>query len=172
METFEFTYVAQKTSFSIDGDKLIYKIALKKGSVELSKIKYFRKFDYNDYDQFIIIYKDKEGKAKTLKSYAEKESEGLNPLILRLGEILPDKDLSNTDAKEARKLMKVGNAVVGGFIGAVIIMVAVLALIFRGSIGDIANNLPMLIILAIVVVILVFAFTVVYYRSKRESKDW
>lgn len=172
METYEFFYAAQKVVFSFDGNKLNYKIALKKGSIDIDKIVYFRKFEYKDYDHFIIRYKDEAGKIKNLKSFAEKSSQGLNPLILRLAEIHPSKDLSNTPVAKARKLMNVGNAAKGGFWGAVIIMIIVLAFIFRGAFKGTGGNTYAIVIVGIVVLILVGAFAFAYFKGKNESKDW
>ncbi|MBN2662801.1 MAG: hypothetical protein JXR68_04055 [Bacteroidales bacterium] len=172
MEAYEFFYAAQKVVFSFDGNKLNYKIALKKGSLDIDKIVFFRKFEYQDYDHFIIRYKDENGKIKNLKSFADKSSQALNPLILRLAEIHPNKDLSNTPVAEARKLMSVGNAAKGGFWGAVVVMVLVLAFIFRGVFKDIGGNMPVIIIGGIVALILIGAFAFVYLQGKNESKDW
>lgn len=172
MENYEFFYAAQKASFTFEADKLSFKIALKKGEIDLNKVIYFRKFDYQDYDHFIVIYKDNEGKTKKLKSFAEKSSPGLNSLILRLSEILPKKDLSNTPVNEARKLMKVGNAAKGGFWGAVAIMFIVFGFIIRRIAKETNEVLPVLFISATIIVILGGAFIFVYFKGKKESKDW
>lgn len=137
MESYEFFYYAQRAKFTIESSNLVYKIALQKGSIDLSQIIYFRKFEYQDYDHFIIRYKNEAGKIKNLKCFADKGSEGLNPLILRLAEISPSADMSNTSVAEARKLMKTGNAAKGGFIGAVVV-------VFRNVFKDIGGNMPVM----------------------------
>ena len=172
METYEFNYAAQKVKFTLDGENLNYKFALKKGVIEFSKILYFRKFEYQDYDHFIIRYKNDKNKIKTFKSFAEKESQGLNSFLFRLAELMPDKDLSSTPVKQARKLMKVANAAKSGAIGAFVIIAGILAFIFRKSYHDIVNNPAFMIIMIIIVVIMAGVFVVVYLQGKHNSKDW
>lgn len=173
MKTYEFGYIAQNIKFTFEGGTLNFKLGLKKGKIEISKILYFRKFEYQDYDQVVIRYKNKEGKAKNFKAFADKGSAGANAFLLRLAELLPEKDLSNTDAKEARKMLKIGNAAKGGFFGAVIVMIAVLFFIFRKSLKDIGgDNFIIFIVIGIVVLILIGAFAYTYFKGKNESKDW
>lgn len=172
METYEFRYLTNKIKFSFEGGIINFKIGLRKGQIETAKILYFRKFEYKDYDHLIIIYKNNEGKKKSFKAFADKNSQGLNSLIFRMAELLPDKDLSNTSANEARKLMKVGNAAKSGAIGAAVIMFGILAYIFRGVFKDIKGNMPMIIIVGIVLLIVIGAFVFVYLKGKNESKDW
>ena len=172
METYEFGYVAQNIRFTFEGGIVNFKLGLRKGKIELSKIIHFRRFEYQDYDQLVIVYKNNEGKKKTFKAFADKGSQGLNALLLRMSELLPDKDLTHTSANEARKLMKVGNAAKGGLIGAAVILLGRFIFIFRGVFKDIKGNMPIIIIGGIVLLIVIGAFIFVGFQGKHESKDW
>ncbi len=170
METYTFGYATQRSSFTIDGQKLNFKISFKKGSIETSNILYFRRFEYQDYDHFIIRHKTAEGKIKNLKAFVDKRHEGLSSLLLRLAELMPEKDLSNTSADEARKLMKVGNAAKGGFIGAAVIIFAILFFIFGKAFKT--GETAFMIIGGIIAFILIITLIVVYFQGKNKSKDW
>ncbi len=172
MESYEFNYYTQKAKFEIDGDKINYKIGIKKDVLKISQIAYFRKFQYQDYDYLIIRYKNENGKLKNLKVFGNKNSQGLNSFLFRLSELLPEKDLSNKPAKEARKILKTSNIAKIGFWGAVIVISVILFFIFRGVFNSIEDNLPIIIIGGIVVLILIVAFLIVYFQGKNQSKDW
>lgn len=172
METYEFGYIAQNIKMVFDAGNLNYKLGLKKGSIETSKILHFRKFEFQDYDQIVIRYKNNEGKPKNFKAFVDKGSQGAQAFMYRLAEISPEKDLSNTPANEARKMLKIGNAAKGGFIGAAVIIIGILAFIFRGVFKDIKGNMPIIIIGGVVLLIIIGALVYVYFNGKHESKDW
>ncbi len=172
METYQFNYVVQNVEMVIEAGVISYKYGLSKGKMEVDKITNFRVFEYQDYDQLVIRYKTNEGKYKNFKVFADKSSQGLNAFVNRLSELLPDKNLAQTNASEARKILKVANSAKFGVYGAIVVIIVVLFFIFKGVFKDIENNMPIIIIGGIVVVILIIAFAVTFFKAKSESKDW